>query len=196
MFVIVELLLRPRKYNFFGLYSDKMTTMAVFQYSILTHFQIVVYCGHTLFAFNRFTALYFPFIQKKSTLYVSSSSLVVVVVTSSLFYTASFLKLKFISGQNKPLTGTELKLLFSAFISATPLLLELFRALIQHVAVFQSNNDMIIILTELWYYMIEITIGIEAWIHLSINSELQENWRKFILSNLNSYKITDNSNTP
>ncbi|EYB84880.1 hypothetical protein Y032_0308g2051 [Ancylostoma ceylanicum] len=61
MFIFVEIIMRPRKFNYFGLFSEDMQGYAVFSTANLFIAKVVICCGHVVIAFNRFTAFYLPF---------------------------------------------------------------------------------------------------------------------------------------
>ncbi|EYC02214.1 hypothetical protein Y032_0101g3371 [Ancylostoma ceylanicum] len=65
LFIFVEVIMRPRKFNYFGLYSENMQGFAVFSTANLLITKGVICCGHVVIALNRFTAFYLPFKQEK-----------------------------------------------------------------------------------------------------------------------------------
>ncbi|RCN39669.1 hypothetical protein ANCCAN_14411 [Ancylostoma caninum] len=66
MFFTVELVMRPRKFNYFNLFSENMHGFATFSYINLIVSKTVMCSGHIVISLNRFTAFYRPLEQKET----------------------------------------------------------------------------------------------------------------------------------
>lgn len=63
--LVVELMMRPRKFNYFNLFSKNMHAFAIFSYFDVTFAKIALCCGHMIISFNRLTAFYNPLTYEK-----------------------------------------------------------------------------------------------------------------------------------
>lgn len=65
MLIFLEIIIRPRKFDYFGLFSEDMRDYALFSTANLLIAKGVICCGHVVIALNRFTAFYWPFKQEQ-----------------------------------------------------------------------------------------------------------------------------------
>ncbi|KAL6728192.1 hypothetical protein Aduo_009991 [Ancylostoma duodenale] len=65
IFVFVEIIMRPRKLNFFNLFSENMQSYALFSMANLMISRGILCSGHIVIALNRLTAFYLPLRQEK-----------------------------------------------------------------------------------------------------------------------------------
>ncbi|WKX90636.1 hypothetical protein Q1695_009468 [Nippostrongylus brasiliensis] len=60
VFLSIELIQKPRKFNYFDLYSEEKHSFAVFSYINLIMCRSFICCGHVVIALNRLTAFIMP----------------------------------------------------------------------------------------------------------------------------------------
>ncbi|EYC26807.1 hypothetical protein Y032_0010g975 [Ancylostoma ceylanicum] len=65
IFVFVEIIMRPRKLNYFNLFSENMKSYAVFSMANLIFSRGILCSGHIVIALNRLTAFYLPLRQER-----------------------------------------------------------------------------------------------------------------------------------
>lgn len=62
---VIEIILLPMKFNYFGLFSQDMQWYATFSIGNVVAAKTVIGCGHIIIALNRFTAFYAPLKQEQ-----------------------------------------------------------------------------------------------------------------------------------
>ncbi|EYB89976.1 hypothetical protein Y032_0225g2766 [Ancylostoma ceylanicum] len=224
MFLTIEFVMRPRKYNFFNLFNEDMHSYAVFSYFNMICSQTVLCCGHLLISANRLTAFYKPltheeiwstkhtllavlfmwilsiisalpflfifpesirfYLMKKgivqlfaggfATLYDTIQSVVInttVVLFCSVSYVCCFMMARKTVGRN---ASIEHNLLICAATSAFPFFIEFIRAIAGVFSSFNGLSELYVLLTELWFYEIEVVASLPMWLQVIVNKSLRD----------------------
>ncbi|EPB71469.1 hypothetical protein ANCCEY_09447 [Ancylostoma ceylanicum] len=89
-FLVVEFVMRARKFNYFNLFSANMHSFAVFTYYNSATAKTSLCCAQMVIAFNRFTVFYKPVTYEKiwtrTTIFISVFTLWTMAALSSLPY--------------------------------------------------------------------------------------------------------------
>ncbi|ETN72169.1 hypothetical protein NECAME_18991 [Necator americanus] len=65
VFIFVEFIMRPRKFNYFNLFTEDMQAYALFSVSNVVISRGILSSGHVVIALNRFSVFYAPMKQEQ-----------------------------------------------------------------------------------------------------------------------------------
>ncbi|RCN50428.1 hypothetical protein ANCCAN_03451 [Ancylostoma caninum] len=193
MFLTVELLMRPRKYNYFNMFNEDMHTFAVFTHFNLTWAQNILICGNVLISANRLTVFYRPLAHER---YHTTQALVVivtVVLSCSTFYVYSFILARKSMHRNR---NVERNLLICAAASFFPFCIELIRDFAVVWLLFDGTSEVYIFMTELWYFGMEIATTLPMWLQVIVNKSLRKCLFDEFVKKWNRWKSTSSTLVP
>ncbi|EYB98790.1 hypothetical protein Y032_0128g1444 [Ancylostoma ceylanicum] len=187
MFLTVELVMRPRKFNYFDLFSENMQGFATFSYINLLISKTVMCTGHIIISLNRFTAFYKPLEQKQIwsrrtivgcailiwTIAACSALPFVMVDSYSINFYLQPSGILQMYGRGLAVRAVERRLLLCALASSFPFCIEFVRSALGLYFSMDGMTYSYMITTEFWFYEVEVVVSASAWLQLIINRNLR-----------------------
>lgn len=187
MFLTVELIMRPRKFNFFNLFSSHMLIYAKFTYMNLFVSNTAFAFCHLFIALNRLTAFYSPLLHNKvwseKTVAMYGVGVYVLSLMSALpllFVGDGVIMFHLLPDGIIQLFSDDYieriiqkRLLLCALWSFIPFCFEFIRSIFCLFSSLRDITPVYLYATQVWFYEMEIITSLSPWLQILLNKNVR-----------------------